>query len=117
MTDPSPIQLRDCLVDHRQQLVHSEAGSRRMTTKETQLFLHLVANPSRTIPREELLVEVWGYDSSAYTRAVDNMVRKLRSKLERDSRNPVHIHTVHGEGYRFEPLVTEAVASPPPPNT
>lgn len=114
MIDNSHVQLKACLVDTRQQLVHRSEGSSRMTTKETQLFLYLVSNPGRTIPREELLVEVWGYDSSAFTRAVDNMVRKLRSKLESDTRNPVHIHTVHGEGYRFEPLPSLPATAPTP---
>jgi predicted ATPase/DNA-binding winged helix-turn-helix (wHTH) protein/Tfp pilus assembly protein PilF len=111
------VQLQDCLVDTRQQLAHGAEGSQRLTTKEIQLLLYLVANPGRTIPREELLVEVWGYDSSAFTRAVDNMVRKLRSKIEVDSRNPVHIHTVHGEGYRFEPLTFESDVAPPVPQS
>jgi predicted ATPase/DNA-binding winged helix-turn-helix (wHTH) protein len=114
MIDNSHVQLKACLVDTRQQLVHRAEGSSRITTKETQLFLYLVSNPGRTIPREELLVEVWGYDSSAFTRAVDNMVRKLRSKLENDTRNPIHIHTVHGEGYRFEPLSSLPATAPVP---
>jgi len=108
MTEITLIQLQDCLVDTRQQLAQRADGNQRLTTKETQLLVYLVTNPGRTILREELLVEVWGYDSSTFTRAVDNMVRKLRSKIEVNSRMPVHVHTVHGEGYRFEPLAAEA---------
>ena len=57
-----------------------------------------------------------GVSPTSLTRAVDNMIRKLRSKLERDPKNPVHIHTVHGEGYRFEPQEhTQQHTFPPQP--
>ena len=104
MDQPLYLYLTNCVIDTRQQLANLGDKSVRLTTKELQLLLYLSNNPGRTIPREELLVEVWDYDPSAYTRAADNMIRKLRSKVELDTKQPVHIHTVHGEGYRFEPL-------------
>lgn len=111
MNHPLFIQLSHCVVDTRQQVANKEGSSERLTTKELQLLLYLSAHPGRTIPREELLVEVWGYDPSSYTRAADNMVKKVRAKVEHNPKKPVHIHTVHGEGYRFEPFV-EATVKP-----
>ena len=53
------------------------------------------------VTREELLRAVWGYSAAPLTRTVDNFVAKLRKKVERDPRNPRHILTVHGSGYRL----------------
>jgi DNA-binding response OmpR family regulator len=46
---------------------------------------------------------VWGHGVAPLTRTVDNFVAKLRKKVERDPRDPRHILTVHGSGYRFVP--------------
>ena len=55
------------------------------------------------VSREELLNEVWGYESYPTSRTVDNHVAGLRVKLERDTSEPAHIKTVHEVGYKFAP--------------
>ncbi|MEQ1566077.1 MAG: winged helix-turn-helix domain-containing protein, partial [Myxococcota bacterium] len=75
-----------------------------LTTREVELLRYLAANPSRVIPRDELLAQVWGYAGTVMSRASDNTVRRLREKIERDPAHPDHLLTVHGVGYRFEPL-------------
>jgi hypothetical protein len=55
------------------------------------------------ISRDELLNEVWGYESYPCTRTVDNHVLRLRQKLERDPSHPAHIRTMYGVGYKFLP--------------
>lgn len=108
MKVPDFIVLETVRVDVRHQRVLRAGSTDKLTSRETQLLVYLSNHAHRTIPREELLVEVWSFSPTSMTRAVDNMVRKLRSKLERDPKNPVHIHTVHGEGYRFEPHLVES---------
>jgi len=49
------------------------------------------------------LTEVWGYNSYPTTRTVDNLILKLRQKLERDSADPRFLQTVYGAGYKFVP--------------
>jgi DNA-binding response OmpR family regulator len=44
---------------------------------------------------------VWGYERFPTTRTVDTHVLRLRQKFETDPERPVHILTVHGQGYRF----------------
>jgi len=104
--------LSGCTVDRRLQLIQRGNEVLRLTTRELELLDYFVEHAGKNIPREELLVEVWGYHESSMTRAVDNMVRKLRAKIETDPRNPIHIHTVHGKGYRFEIAVTTHTAVP-----
>jgi DNA-binding response OmpR family regulator len=74
-----------------------------LTAHEFKLLKYLVENAERVLGREELLNEVWGYNSYPTTRTVDNQILKLRQKLEPDSADPKHLQTVYGAGYRFVP--------------
>ena len=78
-----------------------------LTAHEFKLLRFFLDNPERVLSREELLNEVWGYDSYPSTRTVDNQILKLRQKLEENPANPVHFCTVHGAGYRFVPVNQE----------
>ena len=55
----------------------------------------------KTVPRNELLRSVWGYDSDTLTRTVDTHVASLRQKLEKNPKQPEFIFTVSGVGYKF----------------
>jgi len=74
-----------------------------LTAQEFKVLKFFVQNQGRVISREELLNEVWGYQSYPSTRTVDNHILKLRQKLEDDAGNPQHFRTVHGAGYKFVP--------------
>jgi DNA-binding response OmpR family regulator len=74
-----------------------------LTAHEFKLLKYFVENAERVLSREELLNEVWGYNSYPTTRTVDNQILKLRQKLEPDAAEPQHLQTVYGAGYRFVP--------------
>ena len=69
-----------------------------LTTTEFKLLAALVEHRGRTLSRETLLQDVWGYKNAIDTRTVDTHVRRLREKL-----GPAadRIVTMRGEGYRF----------------
>jgi DNA-binding response OmpR family regulator len=69
-----------------------------LTTTEFKLLVALVEHRGRTLSREILLQDVWGYKNVIDTRTVDTHVRRLREKL-----GPAadRIVTMRGEGYRF----------------
>lgn len=73
-----------------------------LTTKELILLRYLIARRGSTVSREELLSEVWGYQSTN-TRTVDVHIATLRQKLEDDPHNPRYVLTARGEGYLFQP--------------
>jgi DNA-binding response OmpR family regulator len=73
------------------------------TAMEFKTLEFLTKNATRTISRDELLNEVWGYQDYPSTRTVDNHIMRLRQKLESDPSNPSHFLTVHGVGYKFIP--------------
>ena len=50
-----------------------------------------------------VLIALWGYASFPTTRTVDFHVLSLRKKIEVSGKKPVHLLTVQGVGYRFEP--------------
>ena len=74
-----------------------------LTPLEFNTLKYLAQNPRRVLSREELLNEVWGYENYPCTRTVDNLILRLRQKLEKGPARPVHFHTVHGAGYKFLP--------------
>jgi two-component system phosphate regulon response regulator PhoB len=69
-----------------------------LTPIEFKLLTLLAERRERVQSRDQLLQEVWGYDSQTASRTVDTHVRRLRAKLGRAAR---HLHTVRGFGYRF----------------
>jgi two-component system response regulator RegX3 len=73
------------------------------TRREIEILQYLQANADRPVSRAELLTRVWGYDRTAdiETRTVDIHVAKLRRKIETDAREPRHLLTVRGAGYRL----------------
>ncbi len=86
---------------HRQELC--KAGKLiDLKAQEYKLLKFFVENPDRIIGRNEILDEVWGYDSITTTRTVDVHVAWIRRKLG-EKRVPRFIHTLRGLGYRFSP--------------
>jgi DNA-binding response OmpR family regulator len=79
-----------------------------LTAYEFKLLRYFIEHTGHAVTREKLLSEVWGYQNYPTTRTVDNLVLKLRQKLEPDPANPVHFQTMHGIGYRFEPQPASA---------
>jgi two-component system alkaline phosphatase synthesis response regulator PhoP len=68
--------------------------------KELQLLRYLVNHRDRVVPRDEILQEVWEYDSEVTSRTIDVHIAWLRQKLD-NPQNPKFIQTVRGKGYRF----------------
>jgi len=72
-----------------------------LSAREYRLLRYLVAKCGSVVTRDELLDEVWGYNSYPSTRTVDNHIARLRQKIEDNVEEPKHILTVHGVGYKF----------------
>jgi len=74
-----------------------------MPPKEFELLEVLLRRRGRLLTREFLIDQVWGADYVGDTRTLDVHVKRLRRKVEEDSHRPVHLVTVRGLGYKFEP--------------
>lgn len=73
-----------------------------LTVKEYELLLLLVENPGKVLSKEYLFEQVWGSDSESEMQTLTVHMKWLRTKLEADPKNPVHLLTVWGVGYKFE---------------
>jgi two-component system alkaline phosphatase synthesis response regulator PhoP len=72
-----------------------------MSAREFELLRYFIQRRGATIPRNQLLRDVWGYDEEAMTRTIDVHLGMLRQKLEEDAKTPRHFLTVRGLGYKF----------------
>ena len=69
--------------------------------KEFELLELLMENAGRVLTRETLIDRVWGADYFGDTRTLDVHIKRLRAKCEPDPRNPRHLVTIRGLGYKF----------------
>jgi hypothetical protein len=74
-----------------------------LTTLQFKTLRYLIRHARRVISRNELLDKVWGYEHYPTTRSVDNIIVKLRQKLESNPSRPAHFCTIYGTGYKFLP--------------
>lgn len=88
-------------VDFRSAEVHRDGAEVELSALEFSLLRYFIEHRGTALTREELLNEVWGYNSMPSTRTVDVHVAWLRQKLETNPRHPRFILTVHGRGYKF----------------
>ena len=94
-------QFDDVRVDFRRAEVTKEGAPLELSAREFQLLKYFIEHRGATLTREELLNEVWGYNSMPSTRTVDVHVAWLRQKIEPNPRHPQYILTIHGMGYKF----------------
>jgi DNA-binding response OmpR family regulator len=73
----------------------------KLRPTEYRLLYHLIENAGWTVPHEQLLAKVWGYEYRDETHYVRLYVNYLREKIEEDPSNPRYILTERGVGYRF----------------
>ena len=94
-------QFDDVRIDFRRAEVTKNGKPLELSAREFQLLKYFIEHRGATLTREELLNEVWGYNSMPSTRTVDVHVAWLRQKIEPNPRHPQYVLTVHGMGYKF----------------
>jgi DNA-binding response OmpR family regulator len=100
---PDDLRFGSTEIDFRSYEARRDGAPVEMTRKEFAILRFLASRAGQVVTRDDLLNEVWGYESYPSSRTVDNHVAGLRAKLERDASQPEHIKTVHGVGYKFVP--------------
>ena len=82
-----------------------ETISDLLSPQENRLLMFLIENQGRIIEREEIIHAVWPEAQVAEgisDEAIDQMIFRLRKKIEDEPNNPSHIETVKGRGFRFQ---------------
>ena len=86
----------DYIVDVNKRSVLEFDKEINLTTLEFELLILLLNNEGKSFSREEILNSVWKEDYYGNDRVVDDLVRRLRSKMKK-----LKINTIYGYGYRL----------------
>lgn len=76
--------------------VYENGEKLSLTTKEFDLLSLLVKNKNVVLERDEIITSLWGEDFTGRTRVVDDLMRRLRSKMPE-----LRVETIYGVGYKF----------------
>lgn len=71
-------------------------------SKEFELLLLLIENKGKTLTKEYIFNCIWGSDSESELQTLTVHIKWLREKIEDNPKNPKHILTVWGTGYKYE---------------
>ncbi|GAB5378617.1 MAG: response regulator [Acuticoccus sp.] len=88
--------------EHARIIQHEDGRVVTLTPAEARVLRHFLANPELALPRDEILaISRMRQHAGAQDRSVDNLVKRLRQKIEKEPTVPRHIETVWGKGYAF----------------
>lgn len=95
----SIINFKDLRIEKENRIARRDDRIINLTKREYDLLLTLVENINVVQSREQLLKEVWGFDSEVETNVVDVYIRYLRNKIDDPESKASYIQTVRGTGY------------------
>ncbi len=100
-TGPEMIAKDGCEFDLGRCIARRDGEEVNLTAREVGVLRWLHRHSTRSVPRSELLEQVWGTVGTLQTRTVDMTIAKLRQKIERVPSDPKIIVTVTGVGYAW----------------
>ena len=100
--EDSVLNVAGVRMDVERHEVSVEGERIQLPLKEFELLEILLRNAGRVLTRIQLIDRVWGSDYVGDTKTLDVHVKRLRSKIEQDPANPIHLITLRGLGYKFE---------------
>jgi two-component system response regulator RegX3 len=102
VSDDGVIEIDGIRLDADRHTLHVQGTLVATPLKEFELLEYLMSNAGRVLTRGQLIDRVWGTDYYGDTKTLDVHIKRLRSKIEADPAEPVHLVTVRGLGYRFD---------------
>ena len=100
--DDGVLDIAGIRLDADRHTLHVQGELVATPLKEFELLEYLMSNVGRVLTRGQLIDRVWGADYYGDTKTLDVHIKRLRSKIEADPAEPVHLVTVRGLGYRFD---------------
>ena len=94
------IQFQGLHLSEKDRLAYFKEKPIKVTNTEFELLKLLMEHPDQAISRDELLTQVWGYESNVETRVTDDTIKRLRKKL-RQVDSDVQIETVWCYGFKL----------------
>lgn len=99
---PSAVVAGPVAIDVERHTVSIRGERVSLPLKEFELLEFLVRNSGRVLTRGQLINQIWGSDYVGDTKTLDVHIKRLRKKVEHTPKEPVHILTVRGLGYKFD---------------
>jgi len=96
---PGEVEMSGLVFDVKRGVLTGPEGAIRLTDGELQLLTLMAQQPGEAFSREGLAEQT----SNGSERSIDVQVTRLRKKIEPDPKNPIHLQTVRGIGYRLMP--------------
>ena len=83
----------------RRELVGDDGVTTPLSATEFRLLMQFVQHPKAVLSREQLIEVTQGREAGPYERSIDNLVARIRKKIEPDAKTPTYLKTVWGGGY------------------
>lgn len=95
------IEASDLVIDTQKKFVTVDGRPLALTRIEYEILILLASKPGTVFSIEEIFEKIW-HEKLTNSNTIMVHIRKLREKVERQPRNPRHIKTVWGIGYKFD---------------
>jgi DNA-binding response OmpR family regulator len=95
------VQIGNLVMDRKTFEVKANGDSMTLPLKEFELLFKLASYPGKTLSRDQLIEDIWGYDFDGNERTLDVHINRLRERFP-EERYSFRIRTIRGLGYRME---------------
>ncbi|HLZ64240.1 MAG TPA: response regulator transcription factor [Ktedonosporobacter sp.] len=95
------VQIGDLCMNRKTYEVTARNERLTLPLKEFELLFKLASNPGRTLSRDQLIEDIWGYDFEGNERTLDVHINRLRERFP-EHQYSFRIKTIRGLGYRVE---------------
>ena len=100
-TLPEVFRAGDLEIDFKKYQALKQGKPLELSPREFEILRYLLERKGEVVSRDDLLNQVWGYESYPDTRTIDAHIATLRKKIEEIPEKPALIITIHGKGYKF----------------
>ena len=88
-------------LDLNKQKLYKNEDEIDITSKEFQIIYAFFKNPRQILSREQLIELAFSNGFDGFDRTIDAHIKKIRHKIEEDTKNPKYLKTKYGAGYIF----------------
>jgi DNA-binding response OmpR family regulator len=89
------------VLDLKKQTLYKNDEAIEITSKEYSLLYVFFNNQGQLLTREQLIEDAFGADYDGFDRNIDSYIKKIRQKIEDNTRSPRFLKTKYGAGYIF----------------
>lgn len=95
------ISIGEMTLDTNTRKLYKKGKPIDITSREFDIMYVFFKNPNTILSREQLIELAFGYDYEGFDRTIDSHIKKIRQKIEDDTKNPIYLKTKYGAGYIF----------------